>query len=71
MCVCPCLCLSVTALATSAYVYTVKEHTQVHVRMYAPAPEMGGVSIARLLFSEWSQFSFIRHKVTSVPDEQV
>ena len=34
-----------------------KWHAQVHVRMYAPAPEMGGVSISRLVFSDWSQFS--------------
>ena len=57
LCVCPSVCLSVTALAASAYVYTAKQHAQVHVRMYSPAPEMGGVSIARLLFSDWSQFS--------------
>ena len=56
LCVCPFVCLSVTVTA-SAYVYTAKQHAQVHVRVYAPAPEMGGVSIARLLFSDWSQFS--------------
>ena len=39
LCVCPSVCLSVTALAASAYVYTAKQHAQVHVRM-----------IARLLF---------------------
>ena len=40
-----------------------KWHGQVHVRMYAPAPEMGGVSIARLLFSDWSQFSYTPRKL--------
>ena len=33
VCVCPSICLSVTALAASAYVYTAKQHAQVHVRM--------------------------------------
>ena len=46
-----------------------KWHAQVHVRMYAPAPEMGGVSISRLLFTVFNtrlytqEITFIWQKV--------
>ena len=53
---CLSVCLSVAALAALTPPSNMHKYTS--ICSYEPAPEMGGVFIARLLFSDWSQFAY-------------